>query len=336
MPVAATVNQTIQIAPQTAFGTPATSGFKVLKSMSWQPNHGANVQTFRAMGQRFDGVSILNDEWAGGAITGVPDFNELAYLLSGALGIVTPTRIIASTGLAYRWLWALTATGTITRRYFTVEMGDGTIVERAENGTVDSIGLEWTRGGSTVSGSFFGAAIKDEVNNAGLTKTPGATDVAPQQVPVAGTMVNVYLADTLAALTGATALAIPFRYNLNLGALMSRITGLNRTTGGVDTVEGIPDPTLTLRLPVSTQTRQYVGKMRSGARQFVRFEAIGAQIEAGPPINSYKLVIDSECVVNSAPGEKGDEGGAFATDLTYRLAGAGLPNVELVNTLAAL
>jgi hypothetical protein len=335
MPVAATVNQTIQIAPQTAFGTPATTGFKILKSMGWTPQVGANVQTFRATGQRFDGVSILNDEWAGGAITGVPDYNELAYLFSAALGTVTPTRIIPSTGLAYSWPWALAASGAITRKHFTVEIGDGTIVERAEDGTVDSFALEWTRSGSSVSGSFFGKPIKDEVNNA-ITKTAGATAVAAQMVPIAGTHVNIYLADTLGGLAGATALGIPFRYNLSLGALMARITGLNRTTGGVDTVEGIPDPTLTLRLPVSTQTRQYVAKMRSGARQFVRLEAQGALIETGTPDNYYKLTIDSECVVANAPGEKGDEGGAFAQDLSYRLAGAGLPNVTLINTLATL
>ncbi len=326
MPPAAMVNQRIQVAGQTAFGATATTGFRRLKSMGMRPMSRAEVQLFRAMGERFNGVSVMNDEWSGIAIDGIPDFNELIFPFSAALGTVTPVRITATTGLAYRWTWTFAAGAT--RKALTIEQGGDGLVTRTADVVVDSFGLEFTKTAATITGGGFGNRLEDETVD-GRTYTAGATDIP--QLPVSSRYVSIFLADTLAGLGTATAHAIPFRYALSLGAIMARVRGMNRTTGGIDRVEGVPDSSLTLRLPIDAVTRGLTTKLRNGTRQFVRFEAVGPNIETG---NDYRLRIDTECLVSAEPGEQGDEGGAFAQDIPFTLAGPGLHLVELTNTQA--
>lgn len=330
MPDRALVFEGNQIGVETVPGTSVPAD-KQLTAMNIALSPAAEVDVYGPMGMKYDTLSILNREWAAGDISGRPTFTELVYPLSSVL--TAPVITTPATGVTARdWDWTPANTAPDTPKTFTIEQGQpgSGLADKATGLIVTELGLTFSRtGGVEMSGSALARAI---LTGQTLTATPTAIPL----VPIAPGMVSVYVDDTAAAL-GTTKLLRDFSAEWRVGDRYNPIWPLNAALASFDgTIEAKPTPTLSLTLGNDAVGQGFLTTMRTGAKKFVRLEAVGGIIETAL---TYLLRIDCCAIVSDAPS-KGDVDGLSTLDWSFRLAydatfGAAM-KLKLRNTLTAL
>ena len=298
---------------------------KKLTSVGFQMSPNPDIQIFRAAGNKYPSVASLNREWTEISLDGAITYTEIVYLFSAILEKATPTGSTSKT-----WTFTPSSTAADAIQTFTIEQGSAARAHRVAYALLNDLTLSFARDESTISGAMIATALEDPHT---LTATP--TEVA--LVPVTGPQVKVYAADTVAGLTGATALSGAISVEWSLTNRFGPGWFLNGKSAYDQHVELEPTLEVTLMQEADAEGMSLLPIMRTGATKYLRIEAIGAVIGAGP--DTYKLTLDTACKVTDV-GDFSDQDGVYAIE--YTLQGfhdsslGGACKAVVVNELAAL
>lgn len=326
MPERTTVSQHVQIGKETTEGTSVAAG-KQLQSIGIALAPVLEQQRFRPTGTKVDTLVVPGKDWTKGDITGLATYDELSYLFSSILQDVTPSTS-GTTGKL--WAYAPSAVTEDTVATYTVEQGSATRAQKAVGMILTDLGLKWSRDTVDVSGTMMGQLFTD-----GVTLTASPTSIA--LVPVLGNQISVF-ADPTAAALGTTKLLRVLSGELAIGGRFGALWVLNAANGSYPAhVELAPDITFKLLLEADAAGMGYLVNARAGSSVFIRVEAVGPVIGAGPATD--KLTVDLACKVESIDS-LADDSGVYAVGYTFRIVFDAtwtfFMKVNLINALAAL
>jgi hypothetical protein len=191
---------------------------------------------------------------------------------------------------------------------------------------------------TTAVGSLTGGAGTATVT----TPTPGVAATETSGVVIESNHLKIY-ADTSSGSLGNTLLESVFSGSLQLNNFRGPVFSVNRAnSGGMrGKVPLAVDGKLTLRLEAQDEAKQFFTEADSGGNShwFIRVEAISTE-EIDTGVNNYECVIDLACKLSAAPSAPSDEGGVYATDLTFDICHSSswgyAVNVDLQNAVATV
>lgn len=299
----ATVYQTSQIGVEITAGTSVAAN-KKLTSVGFTFSPAPDLQIFRAAGNKYPSVASLNREWTEIDLDGAITYTEIVYLLSAILEKAT----IATVTGATTWTFTPLTSAADAIQTYTIEQGSAARAHKASYALLNDLTLSFARDESTISGSMIANSLTD-----GITLTPTPTEIA--LVPVTGPQVKVYLADTIAGLVGAPALIGAVSVEWALTNRFGPAWFLNGLTGYTQHVELEPTLEVTLMQEADTEGMALLPVMRTGATKYLRIEAVGGVIGAGP--GTYKFTLDTACKVTDV-GDFSDQEGVYAIEYTLQ------------------
>lgn len=322
----ATIGQTQQIGLETTEGTSVAAN-KQLQSLSFALSPQIETQRFKPMGAKFDSLVIPGKDYSQADISGLAVYDELQYLLCSALVKVTPT-VSGTTGQL--WTFEPSNTTEDTVATYTVEQGSSVRAQKATGVLVTDFNIVFNRDSIEVGGTALGQFFTDGIT---LTATPTALPL----VPVLPTQTSVYLDTTYAGL-GTTKLLRVLEAEVGLASRFGPLWVLNAAlTSYAAHIETEPDATFRLLLEADAVGMGLLTTLRAGSTSYVRVEAVGGVIGAGPA--TYKLTIDLP-VKWEEVSSLDDSDGVYAAELQGRVAhdaGAGKNfSVKLINAQTAL
>ena len=333
MPDRPLVQEICTIGVESVPGTSVPSTVR-LQGLSLELGTELELDRFAPMGNLFDTIAAPRQEWGSGSVTGFPTYTELPYVFSNVFGagsVTTPTGAVNTR----RWNWKPSSNTPWTPKTWTVRRGMvGNTAESAAYGLMSGVGMSFSRTAAPeITGDFFSYALDftATVTATGLTALP--------LVPILPAQVCVYLDPTFAAI-GTTRLTRDFSAAFAIGGLFGPFWPLDCTLPSfAGAVPLKPDATATLQLGNDTQARALVPVMRAGTTQYLRIEATGPQIDAGPPVYSHRLRIDAAVKVVEAP-TSGDSDGLSTLEWGFGIfddsAFAGAISITIDTTTIAL
>lgn len=321
----ATISQIVNIGPEVTPGTAVTAG-KRLTGLGFSMGVKTGIRSYRAAGYKYPATSGLQQEWSEGSFSGPLTYNELAYLLCGAVKNVTPTG--ASTPKT--WTFGPSSTAEDTVKTYTIEQGSAVRAQRVTYGLINGISMTFGNDGADVTAPVIAKAISDGVT---LATTPTEIEL----VPITRPQVSVKLAATAAGLGAASKLARPIRVDWNLSDRFGPVWALNESTDWPAHVEVEPKLEVKLLVQADAAGMGPLANLRANTTTFMRIEAVGPVISGS---DTYKLTVDTALRVAGDPSEWRDEDGVFAIEWTmnafHDVTWTKAFNIELVNTLASL
>lgn len=320
----ASIFTTAQIAVEVTPGTNPAASFKQLSALMIEPGVKVEIESYRGSGQKFPTVAALNKEWTESKLSGPITYTEIVYLLSSLVSYAAPT---GTPGKIWVFEPGLTTASVV--KTFSIEQGDATRAHSFTYGVVKDLTLKFGRDGCDLDGTMIGRALTD-----GITKTAGATVIAPQVVMP--TQVSVKLADTQAGLSGASALTRVISTQWSMADRFGPVWALDATTYPAATVETEPKVEVKLKVQADAAGMGLLTNMRAGTTKFMRIEATGALISGA---DYHKITIDTACkVMDVTPFEDAD--GVFAVEWTmngfYDSTWTKTSEVTVINSLATL
>jgi len=313
MPDRYLVQEICEIGIETVPGTPVPSTVK-FGGLVIELDTVLELDRIAPSGNLFDTIAAPRQESSSGSLSGYPTYPELAYVFSNVFGAAVTTTPTGAT-TTRRYQWAPSSTTPWTPRTWTIRRGMvGNTAELAAYGLLAGVGMSFSRTAQPeVSGDLFAYALD-------YTASVGATGLTvPSLVPILPGQVCVYMDPTAAAI-GGTRLTRDFTAAFEIGGLFGPFWPLDCTLtsfGGHAPLK--PDSTtLTLQMGNDTQGRALVPPMRAGDSRYIRIEATGPTIDAGPPAYHHRLQIDAACKVVDAPS-RGDADGLATLEWTFGL-----------------
>lgn len=280
---------------------------KKLQSISIEPNIKAEVASFRPMGGKFATMAALGKEWTEAGISGNAAYSDIVYLLASALNYAKPAQITSPSGKAYKWTFTPGQAAPDAVKTFTVECGSSVRAGKFSYGLVTDVGLSFTRESVEVSGTMIGQQYTDNIS---LSASP--TSIEP--VPILPTQVAVYMDATSAGL-GNTKLTRVLSAEFEIGDRFGPLWALDSANDSwVTHVEIEPTATLKILMEADANGMALLDSMRAGDKQFVRVQAVGAEIETG---NDYTLTLDM-CGTVTEVSDFSDADGVYAIEWTLR------------------
>jgi hypothetical protein len=326
MPERASVGMTQQIGVETVEGTSVSAG-KQLQSLSFALSPQIETARFKPMGQKFDTAVIPGKDFSQADIGGLATYEEIQYLLCSALVKVTPT-VSGTTGQ----LWTIEPSSTTedTVATYTVEQGSAVRAHKATGVLVTDFSITFTRDSVEVGGTALGQLFTDGIT---LTATPTALPL----VPILPQTVSVYL-DTTGAGLGTTKLLRVLECELGVGSRFGPLWPLNASLASYAAhIETEPDATFRLMVEADATGMGLLTTLRAGSTSFVRVEAVGGVIGAGPA--TFKATFDVAVkweAVNSLDDQDGvyaaEFGGRIVRDATW----AKSISAKIINSQTAL
>jgi len=328
MPEVSSIAQVVQIGVEVTPGTtvPAT---KKLVSLSLEPSPDMSVSTFKPAGQKYTTTAILNRESTKIAVSGIPTYDEIIYLLNSVLcaGVITTP----ATGVTARLhTFAPSSTLPDVVKTYSVEKGDAAKAYKMAYMLFTGFGLDIGKDDVTLSGTAIAKAIV----------TGGALSVGTTQLalkPIARKHFSLYLNDTYGTI-GTTKLARAFTGSIELSDRFAGVYPIDAALAGNYAAHVETDPKLGGKLLVEADAAgdALVASLRVGTTKYLRIEAIGDIIELALP---YRLTVDSAVKLTNIGGLS-DEEGVYAIDFEYEnvtdSALGGALKVEVQNTITAL
>lgn len=323
------VNQTAQIGLESVYGTGVAAG-KLLQASEINLGIKFAGKSLRPTGQKYPTLVVPGKEFGEGDWKHGGTFDELAYWLCSSHVKVTPT---ADGATAKLWTIAPAQTAADAQASYTCEVGGSVRAHKWTGMLANSFKAVFTRDGAEFSGKLLSQAI---VDNQSMTSTPTAIPV----VPIAGSQLNFYLADTMAGLDGATALDRAFRVEYDYGDRLEPfwpVKSAYTSFAGLGEKPGVV-PTAKILLAADAAGMGLLANMRAGSTKYLRVAATGADITAGKP---YLCQLDLALKIDKDPDSFTDvEGGIYAIGWNATVAydataGYGL-QWKLRNTLASL
>lgn len=308
MPENSALTQVSQIGVEATPGTTVAAN-KLLQSIGFSFSAQISQRIFRPSGQKYGTVGSLGRDWTQIGVEGVPTFDEIIYPLSSLLGagvVTTPDATNAPS--ARTWTFSPSSTNEDAAKTFTFEKGNSASAVRAAYGIFTALNLDIGRDDVALGGS---AMARNIVEGATMTATPTALPL----VPIVGNQFSIY-SDTTSAGLGTTKLLRTFRANWGVSDKVGGVWPIDAAQASYAAhVETDPDPTLELTPAADAQGTAFLTALRSGAKRFIRLEAIGPIIGGAIP---YKLTVDSACLVREV-GEYSDEDGVYVNPYTFEL-----------------
>lgn len=322
----ATVFQGTQLGVESTAGTEVNADKKLLAtSFMFTPR--PEVSFFRPQGSKFDTIAALDFEMTEGDIEGQMSYTDLTYLFSSLITTDTPS---ASGTTGQLWEFSSDSDGPDTPKTYTIEQGSSVRAQLATHGLITGLTLTWSNDGTEVGGTWIGKAISD-----GITMTSSPTEIALQ--PVLRTETLVYIEDDPDDLDAATALSRLLSIEWSLVDRYNPIRVINGTSTFPAVVEGVPNGEIKFLVQADAEGMGFLPDLRAGTTKFVRIEATGPQIGAGPA--TYQLTIDTAIKLQE-PSELRDEDGVYAVEWTGKFVHDGTWGkafqVSLINALTAL
>jgi hypothetical protein len=326
MPERASVGMTQQIGVETTEGT-STAANKLLQSLSFALSPQIETSRFKPMGTKFDALVTPGKDFSQADISGQATYEELQYLFSSALKKVTPT-VSGTTGQ----LWTIEPSNVAedTVATYTVEQGSSVRAHKATGVIVTDFSITFNRDSVEVGGTAMGQLFSDGIT---LTATPTALPL----VPVLPSQVSVYLDPTGAAL-GTTKLLRVLEVEIGMGSRFGPLWPLNSALASYAAhIETEPDATLRLLMEADTAGMAQLATLRAGSTSFVRVEAIGGVIGAGPA--TFKLTVDTAVkfeALNSLDDQDGVYGAEWSARIVQDATWGKSISVKLINSQTAL
>jgi hypothetical protein len=324
MPERTTITETVQIGMEATPGVsvPATTRLRTI-GFTFDPEF--NVRVFRPSGSKFPAIAAPGKEWMGGAVEGAADYNELIYPISMILGV--PTSEPAGTGHKHTWL--VSPSAIQDPKTATAEIGSAVRAEKSSGLALNDFGITYNRDEVNVDGAAIGKALVD-----GITLTP---DVALVPLnPVLPQHVSVYF-DAAHAALGTTKLLRVLEAAHQLTSRFGALWPLDAAQPSYVTLYEIePGSEARLVQVADAAGMAHLPRARSGATGYLRIEAVGPVIGAGP--DTYKLTVDLPVKVTDFG--YGDSDGLKTAEWTFQwfddedAANAG--QIELTNEVASL
>lgn len=319
--------QVVQLGVEVTPGT-AVAATKKLASLSIEPSPEMSVQTFRPAGQKYATTAVQHREHTALAVSGIPTYDEIVYLLSSCLCTAT---ITTPGGTSPRlWTFAPSSTAPDTVKTYTVEKGDATKCYDIPYCLFTGFSLEIGTDDVSLSGSAIGKAMIT-----GQTLAGGATQLAMK--PIARKHFSLYLDDTYAQI-GTTKLTRAFTGSIELSDRFGPLFPIDAALAGSFAAHVETEPNLGGKLLVEADAAgdALIANLRSGATKYLRLQAEGDTIET---TYKYSLKIDAAVKLTNVSGLS-DQDGVYAIDFEYAAVtdstmGAAL-KVEVQNTLTAL
>jgi hypothetical protein len=279
MPERATIGQTQQLGLETTEGTAVAAG-KQLQSLSFALSPVIETSRFKGMGAKFDALVTPGKDSSAADISGQATYDEIVYLLCSALKKVTPT-VSGTTGQ----LWTIEPSNITedTVATYTVEQGSSVRAQKAAGVVVTDFSITFNRDSVEIGGTAMGQLFQDGIT---LTATPTALPL----VPILPAQVSVYLDPTGAAL-GTTKLLRVLEVEIGFGSRFGPLWPLNASLASYAAhIETEPDATLRLLMEADAAGMAQLPTLRAGSTSFIRVEAVGGVIGAGPA--TYKATFD--------------------------------------------
>lgn len=301
----ASIFQTVQIGVETTPGE-AIAANKLLQSVEIQPAIDVETKTYRAMGNKFPALVIPGKEGVKASIKGGATYTELVYLLSSLLSYAAPAQQGGTT--AYLWTFAPSTTAADTVKTYTVEQGSSVRAHKFSYGQMTALEIAFSRAGIELNGEMIGRMISDNIS---MTASPSAI----AQVPVLPTQVDIYLADTYAGLSSASALERAISASWKMGNRFGPVYPLTSagSPGWAGVVELEPSLECKLKLEADAIGMGLLTTLRTGASKFMRIKAVGSLIAS---TYYYTLQVDAALKVKNV-SEFTDEDGIFAIEWTF-------------------
>jgi len=326
----ATVTKTTQLGVETTEGT-AVAANKILRAISLMPKYEREESGFRPAGHKYETLQTVDKEWAKGNYDGRVCYNAIIYLLSSLIGVPTPVQIGATA--ARTWTFTPSTTQGHAGKSYTFEVGDNVKVDKYPGGRISSLHLVAPQAEITVEGELF--TRKPSFNQ---TQTSTPTEIAAR--PVTRNHIDMFVDPTTFGNIGTTKVTDAMQEELSLGTAFHPLWAHNTSeTSYRDTVEVAPPFDFSIITPHNSQSRTYLDNLSGAAIQYLRWQAVGAQIadDSGTPVYE-RIRID--IAGKFAKPEDVDEDDAFAMKYSFRpLHDASLGSawkVEVINLLTAL
>jgi|SRR5581483_2243229 hypothetical protein len=303
-PEVTTINQQVQIGPETTIGTAVAAG-KRLECFDWTPAIQADIAQYTPTGHKYIAEQEENTEWIETTISGYLDYNGVVYLAGGAMGAVTPTAHGASSS-AKDWTYKPPITGSVAPQTYTVQQGDSVRARSWAYGLVSEFGYKGDRKSAfTISAKMLGQPLSDGIS---LTSSPTTVALAP----VVGKHFNVYL-DTTSGSIGTTQLLRVLSLEFSMTNIYGPFWALNRATVGFGGhVDQMPKSTFKLLLAADANGMSPLSYLQSGATVYLRVQAQGNQIASdGPGAINNTLQHDAAVKVGK-PDPFSDSQGIYA------------------------
>lgn len=304
MPERSSILQGAQLGVETVPGT-AVAATKRLLDTSLEMGVQLDMQRFRPVGQKYASSLVIGKEWSQAAVAGVLSYTDVVYLLNSLF----TTGTIAQQGgtTAYSHVFNPLARAIDNPKTYTLEFGGAVRAQKFAYGLMTDFGLTVNRSEATISGTFIGQAITDNI-----TMTPAVPDL--EEKPVLPTNCDVWMDPTSGAL-GTTKLTRLLSYGLTIGSRYAPVWVVNSAQQAfVSHVEVEPTAQFTFMVEADTQGMGPLVSLRAGATQFVRFKATSADL-AGTAF-PYSFQFDAAGKVSSISNFQ-DQDGVYAIEYTW-------------------
>lgn len=318
------------------FGLEATPGTEVAANRKWATlNFEAQIEMskteYTQAGTLVPVGTVTGKLWDSFSVKGPVDYNELAYLLNSLLKKVAGVQ--QGVTPAYLYTYAPSPFASETLESWTTQWGDasGTANFQAVQSQLSDLTLKFDRDKVELDGKGL---ARFETTGVTMTATPSI--IARQ--PVTAPTVSVYLATTMAGLSGATAISRGFEAEIGISGRVEPVWELNAATPSyADLAPGTLKTSAKLSISTSrAESATLLAAMQVDTQAFMRIKAVGPLIAS---TYYHSLTIDVPVLVSKAP-KKGGKSAIYAYDWEFLLnvdtTTSKFVNVALIAPLATM
>jgi hypothetical protein len=263
----ATNSQIVQVGVESTPGT-AVAATKLLGSLELSGGIKTENTSFKPTGRKYASFIVPGREWVEMKLAGLASYGEICYPLSSILKAVTAT---ADGTLPKLWTFAPALSTEDTVKTFTVEQGSAVRAHKFTYGIVSELGLKFSRKGCEIDGTMIGQRITD-----GITLTATPTAVEDPYVPIAGTQIDLKLADSWSGLTGASVFARMLAAEWRIKDRFKPLWVLDSSkTSWVAHVETVPTVELKILVEADATGMALLDLMRAGTNKWARISCTG-------------------------------------------------------------
>lgn len=209
-----TINQQIQLGVETTPGVAVACPIR-LRTVEIHPSIKAEFKRHRTEGSKRANTVVVSKEWTEASIDGLATYTEIGYLLSS---LVSKPKTSGLGSGVFQHVFASSDTVADDLQSYTVQFGRGNACEQMSFGMVQSLTFKSTRDDVHMSGTLYGRALKDSVNDS-VAMTPGSNEVQSVSINGSPTGGNFTL-----GFKGAT--TGPIAFNATATAIQTAVLGL--------------------------------------------------------------------------------------------------------------
>ena len=297
MPVRASVFETLQIGVENTEGTAVPAPW-MLRNSVITPTPNVPTEDVTAQGGKGHVDVIAGKEWTEATVNGVANVTDLLFWLSYI--IEKPSY---STG-SHTHTMTVNQNDSQTQNTYTIEMGGSNGAMKFAGAKTRSFSLEW---GENTAPRYTATVMGRKMSDGITLTSPTSGEIAIY--PFGPTSTNVYVATSVAGLTGSINIIKPLACTLSVGDVFNPFFTVSADESYTNTVEILNNIDFEITVE-QTASLDYMTKLRAGTLLYVRIEMIGATVSG----TQQKLVIDFPCRLKNPA--RGDNQGVYVGTYT--------------------